>query len=111
MNLKSATETISLIPDVHSDDLDVRCYCEDCGKKLEILVSYKGDSLQIDIAKCSKCSDQIEDSYEQKISRLEQQLFGADEAIQELEETLEKATEEYKDQLDKVNLLLEALSL
>jgi len=109
--MNRSDEKIYIIPDVHSEELDVRCYCEDCGKKMGILISYEGDSLQIDIEKCQKCSDQMGDDYEKRISQLEQQVFGADDAIQELEESLESANKEYREQLDKVNLLLEALQL
>ena len=98
--------------EINSEDLQVNCYCEDCGKEMETsTISYKNEILSIDIAKCSKCSYQTETRYENKIESLNNECASLIADVDALESTIKQMTEDYELQLYRVNHIFEALRL
>ena len=93
--------------EVNSDDLTVRCYCSECGYEMDHSILYKNEILNIDIDHCAKCASKLEKEHDNAIDSLERDIVGLSEEIKELE----KERELYEDKLEKLELIVGALSL
>lgn len=93
--------------EVNSDDLTIRCYCSECGYEMDHSVLYKNETLNIDIDHCAKCASKLEKEYDHNIESLEKDIAELKEEIAELH----KEQEIYEDKLEKLDLIVGALSL